>query len=281
MPTPPAILSEAKTLQERAEAISFYDIDTNRTAKFPGDFKAYKHPDVKRTLLDAFAGKCAYCESSFKSTQPLAVEHYRPKGEVTIDGRRTRPGYYWLASTWDNLLPSCTDCNSPRGQDFPTGRPQTAGKANAFPVVSEKRRAQRPNEEEREGRLLLHPYLDDPDDYLDYVWNTESLQDGEVRPRAGISGRSKKVAVTSIEVYALQRVGLIEERRHVLRMLLAHLQSITDTYNDLARLPGDGDLLARYKRQARDLANFTEEGAPYSAMCVQVVDQYRRRLFGN
>ena len=82
---------------------------------------AYKADDVKATLEQAFRGKCAYCESAYSAAQPMAVEHYRPKGEVVIAGKRTPPGYYWLASAWDNLLPSCTDCNSPRRQVLPDG----------------------------------------------------------------------------------------------------------------------------------------------------------------
>jgi uncharacterized protein (TIGR02646 family) len=280
IPPAPAILSGKAATRERAAAIEFYAVEANRTSKFPGDYKAYKHRDVRQALLKAFDGKCAYCDSPIKATQPVAIEHYRPKGEVTISGRRTPPGYYWLASTWENLLPSCTDCNSPRAQDFPSGLPRTAGKANAFPVVSERRRAHRPDEELKEGRLLLHPYLDEPDDYLEYVWDTDSLEDGEIRPQGPPRTKQRRMATTSIEVYALQRIGLIERRRDVLRLLLAHLQTIRDTMDDIAEHPNDTRFKQRFERQVRDLTNYTHDRAPYSAMCNQVVDEFGRRELG-
>ena len=43
------------------------------------------------------------------------MEHYRPKARVSTE-QGDKPGYYWLAARWENLLPSCTDCNSPRKQ---------------------------------------------------------------------------------------------------------------------------------------------------------------------
>ena len=126
-PEPPS-LRDAKTLKERQDALDFYAAWDGQT-KYDG-YKAYKNPDIRAALEEAFGGKCAYCETYYAATQPVAIEHYRPKGEVTIDGKRVPPGYYWLASEWTNLLPSCTDCNSPRKQDLPE-ESRTAGKANA------------------------------------------------------------------------------------------------------------------------------------------------------
>lgn len=167
-PEPPS-LSGDKAQREREAALAFYSDPANLGAAFskPG-FHAYGSADVRDTLNQAFAFKCAYCESSYGPTQPVAIEHYRPKGRVTVAERNPddtvkqvpKPGYYWLASNWENLLPSCTDCNSPRGQLVPgAAKARTLGKANQFPLVSEAKRASQPGEEKRERRLLLHPYL--------------------------------------------------------------------------------------------------------------------------
>ena len=55
-------------------------------------FVVYKAPDVVKALNTLFHNKCAYCETDYSATQPMAVEHYRPKGGVT--GVPEHPGYW-------------------------------------------------------------------------------------------------------------------------------------------------------------------------------------------
>ncbi len=270
-PAPPS-LADDKTAKERQEALDFY-------AAWDGEskydkYKAYKNPDIRAALEAAFGGKCAYCETFYAATQPVAIEHYRPKGEVMIDGKRVPPGYYWLASEWTNLLPSCTDCNSPRGQDLPE-ETRTAGKANAFPLASEATRATGPGLEKGEKRLLLHPYLDYPEKHLEFVWGTGTVDDGWVRPRRG----SAKGAET-IHVCALQRRGVRANRRDRLLDLIAHLESVVEARNNAARHPDDPELLKQYERRLVEVSRFVADHAPYSTMCRQVVASYHAKLFG-
>lgn len=69
------------------------------TAKNKGSFDdRYKYKDIKEKLSDIYNDKCAYCETRERRLQ---VEHFRPKSK-----------YYWLAYSWDNLLLSCSACNS-------------------------------------------------------------------------------------------------------------------------------------------------------------------------
>lgn len=154
------------------------------------DFKArkdFKIDDVlyKRFmsfLLDLFKGKCAYCEVLLTNNQPGDVEHFRPKGRVVDDalkpvrvhyetlGEIDHPGYFWLAYDWDNLLPSCIDCNRYRKHDLPEGV-VGAGKADRFPVVG--KRASLPGEELDEQALLVNPSKVDPADH--FVFGADGL----------------------------------------------------------------------------------------------------------
>lgn len=152
------------------------------------DFDRYRSADVKRALDEIFHGKCAYCESFYAKTQPVDVEHYRPKGKV--DGDDDHRGYWWLAMDWENLLPSCIDCNRKRGQrtprpdqqatmvalndnsDFARGKDFNTGKQSAFPLDTDSPRARWDDDATkdidlaRERRLLLDPTRDNPDDHL-------------------------------------------------------------------------------------------------------------------
>src|SRR6266545_3401433 len=66
--------------RERQRVIAFYSFAANRESKY--NYQAYRLEGVKKALEGLFHGKCAYCESRYTATQPVDVEHYRPKGEV-------------------------------------------------------------------------------------------------------------------------------------------------------------------------------------------------------
>jgi len=134
----------------------------------------YKEQRLAYMAFDGpFRGKCAYCESSLEG-QPGDVEHYRPKGRVTVsNGSSTsetfadagvikpHPGYYWLAYDWQNLLPSCIDCNRPNENKIPGIH---MGKRNYFPVKAF--RAVSPGDEKKEEPLLINPVYQDPGVHL-------------------------------------------------------------------------------------------------------------------
>jgi hypothetical protein len=57
--------------------------------------------------------KCCYCENTFLDVAFGDVEHYRPKGGYleNIKDKLKKPGYYWMAYSWENLHLSCDICN--------------------------------------------------------------------------------------------------------------------------------------------------------------------------
>ncbi|GAA4899690.1 hypothetical protein GCM10025789_17450 [Tessaracoccus lubricantis] len=274
-PKAPPSSSEKATLDERETILRYYEHWDGRTP-YPSDkYKAYRAKDVRPALTEAFFGKCAYCETYYASTQQMAIEHYRPKGAVKIDGALVPPGYYWLASEWTNLLPSCTDCNSARGQELPGSVERTVGKANAFPLASEASRAKAPGEEHHEKRLVLHPYLDFPERHLTFTWGTGTIEDGWISPRR----RSRKGAAT-IEVCGLQRRGLRRARRERLDLLQAHLRSALDAQRNVQRHPDDDELVQQLTQRIADIRQFTNDEAPYAAMCREVVDDFFEHQLG-
>src|SRR6476661_10679447 len=72
----------------------------------------YGDKEVKETLIAVQDYKCCFCESKIGHIAYGDVEHYRPKaGWVQDEEPINKPGYYWLAYEWDNLLLSCEKCN--------------------------------------------------------------------------------------------------------------------------------------------------------------------------
>lgn len=221
---PDRLLTKGVEEQEKATALMREHLKRLAKAKQNHDklpskpsieYKMYKDDSVKTLLVELFDGKCAYCESFYSSTQPMDVEHYRPKGAV--DGDDEHLGYYWLAATWENLLPSCIDCNRKRGQfDVLEDQNRMLGKMDRFPVAGTRARA--PGDDlNLERALLIDPTVDDPNRIFRF-----DREFGVVVPRFK-SGKKHDRAVASIEIYGLNRSGLVTDRLHIIRQLDHHL----------------------------------------------------------
>jgi hypothetical protein len=165
---------------------------------------------VKAYLFHLSEGRCGYCEALVEATDAGAVEHYRPKAKVTEDP--AHPGYYWLAYELSNYIPSCDRCNS------------GVGKGSQFPVAGT--RAFRPEDDlGAELPLLLHPFdaALEPEKHLRFLV-TDPLS-GVVQ---GITAEGKR----SIEVYDLNRAGLVQLRRAEIQAIRWKLR-LRDVQEDL------------------------------------------------
>ena len=256
LPTPPPELLD-KGAAELAKAREHFGNAAMTGKSFP--FAAYKLDPVKDALNVTFHFKCAYCESFFGATQPLDVEHFRPKSGVLVGDGLVWGVYYWLAASWGNLLPSCTDCNRGRKQKLPDGSEQNLGKANQFPISSEAKRAAKEGEEKSESRLLVHPSLDDPSKHL--VFEPEGI----------VSWRSRK-GKESIRVYALLRRGLVQARRALQVEILTHISIARGLARKLEEDGPDADLEALLLQELQALARFVDAEHEYSAMARALID---------
>lgn len=274
----PRVLAE-KAAVERDAAIAFY------AAQAPAgsfEFKVYREQTVKEALTRLFRGKCAYCEGCFDATQPVDVEHWRPKGDVEEeDGTKAGRGYFWLAAEWENLLPSCIDCNRRRAHHIP-GRatPLVVGKGNAFPLEPGSQRLLAPGAERSEAPLLLHPYLHDPETAL-----TANVNEAVLLPRVDADGEADMRGVKSIHVYALNRTELVQARRAVLHLMQQHMYVIVRLLELLGLDPPVApavkeivlDLLAH---EMKALQEFGNPDRPYSFFARQVLRDFETRQLG-
>jgi len=160
------------------------------------DSAIYGHADVKRALQVAQGNKCCFCESKIGHISYGDVEHYRPKtGWVQADEPLNKPGYYWLANDWENLLLSCQICN----QRY---------KKNYFPLRDNNTRALSHTADiHAEDPLFIHPVLDDPELYITF------------REEVPIAIDSNDRGLATIEKLGLNRELLNEQRRKDLKQL--------------------------------------------------------------
>jgi uncharacterized protein (TIGR02646 family) len=179
------------------------------------EFKSniYGHSDVKELLIDSHHGKCCYCEAAFTHVAHGDVEHFRPKaGWVQDKEPLNKPGYYWLAYDWDNLLFSCQICNQTH-------------KRNHFPLLDAATRA---NSHQQaiavEQPVLIHPANENPEDFISFREEIPVAVNGNTRGE----GTIKKLG--------LDRESLNEKRRSVLapvRNIYDLAKGIPDTYPEL------------------------------------------------
>lgn len=152
----------------------------------------YAATDVKTQLKQDQHGKCAYCERYFNGDYG-AVEHFRPKAGYQIEGDKNlyQPGYYWLAYDWDNLLYSCSECN-------------TSYKRNYFPLADETQRDIAHENIGKEQPLLLNPAKDEIGDYLEFNRHIVVAKD---------TAPSKEKAEKTIALFQLNDRSVLRDRR--------------------------------------------------------------------
>lgn len=260
---PPALNpTESAGASERESAIEHFTTqgweakEADKKARFK--FRAYRDVTVRNALNEAFGGLCAYCESPIEATAPTDVEHYRPKGAIRTEEGRLPHGYYWLAATWENLLPSCIRCNRAEGYDYQDNSRRTSGKGSWFPLELEAARARGQGGEGAECPLLLHPYRDDPEEHLEFGENAEVIP------------RSRRGAKT-IETLGLNRPGLIDAREahgiraEALKTQLRRCERMAERY------PDDADVLEELESARRDAEGLLRHGTEYSALTAQIL----------
>jgi uncharacterized protein (TIGR02646 family) len=283
----PAILGKlTQGKSETDRAIEHYTNGWDGKSTFP--FSRYKEDEVKAALERLFHGKCAYCESRFAHVSPEDIEHWRPKGAVQLaDGSEAKPGYYWLAASWSNLLPSCIDCNRRRRQiDVRDSSHLQSGKQGQFPVVDETKRWTRHDYLNGEQPLLLDPTSQEPEDepglYLEVVDKDGKAVVGE-KPPPGTFANDR--ARATIEVFGLNRARLEEERREHRLRLQTYLQEARRAAGRLAKLPADAmwDEIRAETREilGEKLAQIKHERqpkSPYLLMKIPLIDSFMAEI---
>lgn len=265
-------------------------------------YKAYKGDDVHAALETLFHGKCAYCETLYTASAPVDVEHYRPKGAVAED--EAHGGYWWLAMQWENLLPSCIDCNRKRGQILitpstslavlaATAKPAVsqAGKKDSFPLGAAGLRAvAEATDFSAEHPLLLNPCNEDPAASLAYSFDPGHPA-GLMIPAGDLVSQER--GAVSIQIYGLNRQKLVEDRTRLLRRLeflgdqiieLAEsVEALTTPEASLALLgtPAAGvasKLQLLLDRTIAEMKSLSAETMPYSSLSAAWLETFKTRI---
>lgn len=231
--------------QQKARALC-EDHDQGNDA-FDFDSAVYGHETVKQALIDMQHGKCCFCESKILHIAFGDVEHYRPKaGYRQNPGEALRkPGYYWLAYAWDNLLLSCERCNRQY-------------KKNLFPLLDQERRSHCHRDDiAMETPLLINPTMTDPKNHIGFRDEIPYPVDGSLYGK------------TTIAALGLDR----EELNEIRRTKLDELRRLADLIKLAEARPNQADLRQLAEKAHQFLLKAIAPQAEYSAMTTAALAQ--------
>lgn len=212
-PVPDILLTRGEEL--KAELIEQAD---NGETNLSFCSEVYADSTVKDRLKSDQHNKCSYCER-YLNGDFGDVEHFRPKKayQQSFGSAINRPGYYWLAYNWDNLLLSCSECN----RSF---------KKNLFPLEDEHKRDIPHRNVTREVSSLINPTSEDPGLFV-------SFEEHIIKARV-IDGTESSRGKATIDILKLNdRADLVESRRRKRNMY----QDIKKSISVCMSILDDGD----------------------------------------
>ena len=220
----------------------FSKTDTDRRAQRA----IYGSGPVKSLLVEAHQSKCCYCERKYEEPRHLAIEHFRPRTAVrqSIRHAAERPGYYWLAYDWNNLLLSCGECNGDyKGIFFPLSNPGSRARSH-----HDNYRVERP--------LLINPASVEPRRHIVFQDETPT-------------SLTRKGKIT-LEVIGLRRTTLRDARLTYLAKLRRNL--------DIVEVAQDNPAILRLSEIAQRSQAFIDSAiladAPFSSMAMDYLNKY-------
>ncbi len=176
------------------------------------DGKSDKKNSIKWTLKHIYYEKCAFCESYIKN-EVGDIEHFRPKNENKNQAKKCdkKNSYYWLAFSWDNLLPACSKCNGKKSNCFDIEGRRVEYKSQRLKKLTDLQLiTQEYNKIEKPK--LLHPEYDKFEDKIEFNNQGEIISNDE------------KVKYT-VKICDLNRKNLTDSRESI----------INDFINDLKK----------------------------------------------
>lgn len=286
---------------EAKDAIIFYSNVANhletfkktgkRGVKTKESYNIYKDNSVRKLLIKMFHGKCAYCESKITAIYNGDIEHFRPKGEIH-EATSKKPGYFWLASEWENLLFACPFCNQTNTHEFKNGNnieEAVLGKLDQFPLDTETHRLKYTHgiiyftdsasykqafDLEESVRLLLNPCKDNN---VEKYFKFED--DGAIISNDGLTPFEERKAQKSIITYALHRLPLTIAREEKIIQIKAQIRRVEIAIANYNKYMNNSDedkvwFEGIMREEMTILKRFKDPDQEYAGLARYIIDKY-------
>ena len=286
---------------ETRDAIEYYRDIANHQEKYKrtgkrrkrieDGYTVYSDKSVRKLLIKMFHGKCAYCESKITAIYNGDIEHFRPKGEIK-EVNPSKPGYFWLASEWENLLFACPFCNQTNTHEFKNGNnieEAIFGKHDHFPLHTEAHRLNHTHgiiyftdsaiykqafDLEESERLLLNPCKDATiEKYFKFD------DEGAIISNDGLSVFEERKAQTSIFTYALHRLPLTIAREEKIIQIKAQIRRVEIAITNYNKYMGNSEeekvwFEGIMREEMKILRKFKDANQEYSGLARYIINKY-------
>ena len=123
------------------------------------------------------------------------------------------------------------------------------------------------------NRLLLNPCIDEVESYFDYS------EEGVISPKATLSGLDLKKAKCSIDVYALQRIELVQAREAKVIKVKAQIKRVEQAMKNLNDYFEESDAKKIWfegilRKEMKELKKYMLPQREYAALARQIINQY-------
>lgn len=229
-------------------------------------FDVYRRPAVRTSLQKMFHGKCAYCEHFYAGSFTEDIEHFRPKARIDTNSGQLHPGYWWLGSNWENLLPSCARCNKVKWLQIFDGTRLKVGKGNRFPLADETLRATAEGTHVHETPLLIDPTVEDPAEFIAFdIIDGRCIAVPRFKDENSLGYRKAR---TSIDIYGLNRRQLVKDRTRIYVGVRAAIENLKQFALTLQYLPGDlrAGVEARMQEERDRINALLKSDQPHAGM---------------
>lgn len=182
--------------------------------------KHYRQKEIKDALVKASHGKCAFCEAIPGEGGFIEVEHFAPKSI-----------HYKKTFEWENLLPSCKQCNIAKG---------------THDTVAES---------------IIDPMKDDPELFIDF---------SDLKAVPSIQSPDVDVSERTIRILKLNQLRTYKSRGDLLATLYDFETQLESCCNEIQQLKTEKGKLRRLDGLSEAITKIellTEPHERYAAYC--------------
>jgi len=224
------------------------------------DKKSDEVESLKWTLKDMYHNKCAFCESLIEN-EVGDIEHYRPKNRNKNQAKKCDKtySYYWLAFSWDNLLPSCSKCNGKKSNCFDILGKRAVYENETLEGLHYKTKAYNDLEKPK----LLHPEHDTFESTISFSKKGKMIS------------LNQKMKYT-IRICDLNRINLLQSRRKIIGDFLNKLDENLVSFEKYIKKNNDNmeQCLEYFKPTITDFCNKSNTQYAYSLVNQKIKDNF-------
>ncbi len=226
------------------------------------DGKSDNKHSLKWTLKEIYHEKCAFCESYIKN-EVGDIEHFRPKNKNENQAKKCDRiySYYWLAFSWDNLLPCCSRCNGKKSNCFDIMGNRIEYHNEKLSDLHDK--IEKYNKDEKPK--LLHPEYDSFESDIRFSKYGEIESDNE------------RVNYT-VEICDLNRTNLKESRRTIITDFMENLHRHLESFDNNLTDDNFDICLEYFKVTIEDFVKESNTKYEYSLVRKCILDDFEEFL---